>query len=374
MINRWATRRWGAFVFAVATALVVAGGAAAQAPKSDDGPRFQVDPFWPKPLPDNWILGQVAGIAVDKNDHIWIIHRPGTLVDDEKEATKNPPSSRCCKAAPPVLEFDAAGNLLRHWGGPGQGYDWPKNEHGIFIDGDENVWLAGNDNTDHQILKFTADGKFLQQIGHAGSTGGSNSHDQLGRPAHMMLDEAAGELYVADGYLNRRVIVFDAKTGAYKRHWGAYGNTPSDDKMPPYSPTAAPSQQFSNPVHCVRLSHDGLLYVCDRANDRIQVFRKDGTFVKEFRVEPQTLANGSVWDLVISNDPQQRYLFVVDGANAQVVVVSRETGEVLSRFGEPGRMAGQFKWVHNVALDSKGNLYTAEVGTGRRAQKFNRTN
>jgi DNA-binding beta-propeller fold protein YncE len=341
---------------------------------AQDTPRFQVAPFWPKPLPDNWILGQVAGIAVDRNDHIWIIHRPLTLVDDEKGAMKDPPTSRCCKAAPPVMEFDADGNLLRHWGGPGAGYEWPKNEHGIFVDADGNVWLAGNDNIDHQILKFTPDGKFLQQIGKSGSTGGSNSSTQLGRPAGMIVDEAAGELYVADGYLNRRIIVFDAKTGAYKRHWGAYGKTPSDEKLPPYKPDAPLSQQFANPVHCVRLSADGLVYVCDRVNDRIQIFRRDGSFVQEFRVEPQTLANGSVWDLVLSNDPQQRYIFIVDGANNQVIVLARADGAVLSKFSQSGRMAGQFKWVHNVAIDSKGNLYTAEVGFGRRAQKFNRLN
>ena len=352
-----------------AAAVLVAGAA-----RAEDAPRFQVDPFWPKPLPNEWIVGQVAGVAVDKNDHVWIIHRPGTILDDEKEALKAPPSARCCHPAPPVMEFDQDGNLLRHWGGPGQGYDWPKSEHGIFVDNDGNVWLAGNDPNDAQILKFTGDGEFLQQIGHAGHSDGSNSKDTLGRPAHMMLDEAAGELYVADGYKNHRVIVFDAKTGAYKRHWGAYGNAPSDDKQPPYSPAAAPPQQFGNPVHCVRLSHDGLLYVCDRANDRIQVFHKDGKFVKEFRIEPQTLANGSVWDAVISNDPQQRYLFVVDGANEQALVVSRETGEVLSRFGGPGRMAGQFKWVHNLAIDSKGSLYATEVGTGRRVQRFKRIN
>lgn len=353
---------------------VVAAISFASTSYSQETPRFQVDPFWPKPLPDNWIVGQVAGIAVDKHDHIWIIHRPTTLLDDEKEAQKTPPATRCCKAAPPVMEFDAQGNLLRHWGGPGAGYEWPNNEHGIFVDDDDNVWLAGNDKSDHQILKFTPEGKFLTQIGKAGSTGGSNSTTQLGRPAHMVIDGQAGELYVADGYLNRRVIVFDAKTGAYKRHWGAYGRTPSDEKRAPYRPEAALSPQFANPVHCVRLSNDGLVYVCDRANDRIQVFRKDGSFVKEFRVEPQTLANGSVWDLVLSIDPQQRYIFIVDGANNQVIVLARETGESLSKFGQSGRMAGQFKWVHNVAIDSKGNLYTAEVGWGRRMQKFSRTN
>ena len=335
-------------------------------------PRFAVDPYWPKPLPGNWILGQVSGIAVDKNDHIWIVHRPGTLVDDEKGALQTPPLTKCCTPAPAVLEFDAAGNLLRRWGGPGAGYEWPQSEHGLFVDAAGDVWIAGNSNNDHQILKFTADGKFLQQIGRSGATGGSNSPTQLGRPAHMEIEEATAELYVADGYGNRRVLVLDAKTGAYKRHWGAYGNRPQDDKLPAYSPTSPLSQQFANPVHCVRLARDGLVYVCDRGNDRIQVFEKSGKFVKEFRIEPETLQNGSVWDLVLSEDPSQRYVFVADGANNQIIVIDRNSGAVLSQFGQAGRMAGQFKWVHNMAIDSKGNLYTAEVGTGRRAQKFTR--
>jgi 6-phosphogluconolactonase (cycloisomerase 2 family) len=169
------------------------------------------------------------------------------------------------------------------------------------------------------------------------------------------------------------VIVFDAKSGAYKRHWGAYGNKPSDDKVS-YDPQAPLPQQFGNPVHCVRLSNDGLVYVCDRQNDRIQVFRKDGTFVKEFRVEPQTRKGGSVWDLVLSTDPGQRYIFVGDGSNNQLIALTRDTGEVLSKFGQSGRMAGQFKWIHNIAIDSKGNVYTAEVGWGRRTQKFLRVN
>jgi DNA-binding beta-propeller fold protein YncE len=340
--------------------------------RAEGAPKFQVEPFWPKPLPKNWILGQVAGIAVGKDDHIWVVHRPATLVDDEKGAMQDPPTTKCCTPALPVLEFDADGNLLRAWGGPGEGYDWPKMEHGIFVDKDDNVWIAGNDPSDHQILKFAPDGKFLQQIGKAGSTGGSNSETQLGRPAHMQIDEAASELYVADGYLNRRVIVFDSRTGAYKRHWGAYGRRPNDDKQPPYDPKAPLSEQFANPVHCVRLSNDGLVYVCDRVNDRIQVFRKDGSFVKEFRVEPQTLANGSVWDLVLSEDPAQKFIFIADGANNQIVTLRRENGEVLTAWGRGGRMAGQFKWVHNIGIDSKGNLYTAEVGFGRRAQKFKR--
>ncbi|MFZ3322392.1 MAG: hypothetical protein WA190_08480 [Usitatibacter sp.] len=335
-------------------------------------PRFAVDPYWPKPLPGNWILGQVAGIAVDKDDHIWIIHRPTTLLDDEKGAQANPPATSCCKPAPPVLEFDRDGNLLRSWGGPGAGYVWPKSEHGIMVDSEGNVWLGGNDLADEQILKFTPDGKFLFSIGTNNSTGGSNSTTQLGRPAHMTLDEPSHELYVADGYLNRRVIVFDSVTGAYKRHWGAYGNQPSDDKQPAYNPKAAPSQQFSNPVHCVRISHDELVYVCDRANDRIQVFHKNGTFVKEFRISPETLQNGSVWDLVLSEDPAQKYIFTADGANGRITTLLRDNGAVVGTLGRTGRMAGDFKWVHNVAIDSKGNLYTSEVGYGRRVQKFNR--
>ena len=358
-----------AAMLAVPGAICLANMAAAEAPQ------YKVEPFWPQPLPDTWILGQVAGIAVDNDDNVWIVHRPSSLVDDEKGAQKDPPATRCCKAPPPVLQFSPDGKLLRSWGGAGTGYEWPQNEHGIHVDKEGNVWVAGNGKDDHQILKFTPDGKFLQQIGKSGSTGGSKSTSQLGRPAHMVTDDAAAELYVADGYLNRRVIVFDMKTGAYKRYFGAYGTKETtDDKLPPYTPVAITelSKSFSNPVHCVRLSRDGLVYVCDRANDRIQVFKKDGTFVKEFQVEPQTLQNGAVWDLVLSEDAAQRYIFVADGANMAIMTLERETGKKLSSFGRPGRMAGEFKWVHNMAIDSKGNLYTAEVGHGRRAQKFNR--
>jgi DNA-binding beta-propeller fold protein YncE len=333
-------------------------------------PQFKVDPFWPKPLPGNWMLGQVAGIAVDRNDNIWIVHRPASLVDDEKGALANPPTSKCCTPAPAVLQFDAAGNLLRSWGGKGAGYDWPAQEHGIFVDNDGNVWVAGNSDKDHQILKFSPDGKFLQQLGKPGQSQGSNSPAQLGRPAHMVID--GGELYVADGYGNRRIVVFDAVTLAYKRHWGAYGERPHDDKLPPYDPRAALVRSFGNPVHCVRVSNDGLVYVCDRANDRVQVFEKSGKFVREFVVESETLRGGSLWDLVFSEDRAQKYLFVANGENSHLLTVERGTGEVLNTFSRPGRMAGELKWVHNLAIDSKGNLYTAEVGTGRRVQKFSR--
>jgi len=245
-------------------------------------PQYKVDPYWPKPLPGNWMLGQVAGIAVDKDDHVWLVHRPATLLDDEKGAQKNPPETKCCIAAPPVLEFDREGNLLRSWGGKGAGYDWFESEHGIFVDRDGNVWVGGNGAKDHHIVQFTADGKFIKQLGHPGKSEGSNSETQLGRPAHMQVDAAANELYVADGYGNRRVIVFDATTGAYKRHWGAYGNRPVDAKTT-YDPAAPPSKQFGSPVHCVRLANDGLVYVCDRENNRIQIFTPDGKYITEWR-------------------------------------------------------------------------------------------
>src|SRR5258706_1321270 len=300
--------------------LLACSGAPEQ--KASGVPEFKVDPQWPKPLPSNWMLGQVAGLAVDRNDPIWLVHRPGTLVDDEKGAQLDPPTTKCCIAAPPVLQFDRQGNLLRSWGGKRAGYDWPIQEHGIYVDDEGNVWVGGNDARDNQILKFTADGRFLQQLGKPGKSEGSNSTTQLGRPAHMVID--GGELFVADGYGNRRVIVFDAKTLAYKRHWGAYGERPHDDKLPPYDPRAALARSFLPPVHCVRVSNDGLVYVCDRNNDRIQVFEKGGRFVREFRIEPETMQNGSVWDMVFSEDRAQKYLFVAHGANSYLLAVERE--------------------------------------------------
>ena len=351
-------------------------GACGNLPGGSPGvPQFRVDPAWPKPLPEEagvqLVVGQVSGIAVDeRNGHVWITHRPSTLLPDEVDKAGKPVTHRCCKSLPAVAEFDAAGNYLRGWGGPGAGYDWPKSEHGIMIDREGNVWVAGNGNEDNQILKFTPDGKFLLQIGRAGKSEGSSSRTQLGRPAHMILDERNSELYVADGYGNRRVVVFDAKTGAYKRHWGAYGGAPNDDRQAPYDPAQPPSRQFGNPVHCVRLSSDGLVYVCDRQNNRIQVFDRNGGFKHEFRVEPQTLANGSTWDMVLSHDAAQKFMYVADGANGRVYILQRADGKQVGAFGRTGHMAGEFKWVHNMAIDRQGNLYASEVGFGRRIQKF----
>jgi len=335
-------------------------------------PQLQVDPFWPKPLPNDWLLGQVAGVAVDSRDHIWIVQRPRSLSERELGAEQNPPYGKCCVTTPPVIVFDQSGNVVRAWGGPGAGYEWPDSEHGIFVDATDSVWLAGNGDNDSQILKFTLDGRFLLQIGKSGASQGSNDTANLGSPADLSVDVAARELYVADGYRNRRVIVFDSETGAYKRHWGAYGQRPSDEATPPYDPSLPPSRQFGTPVHCVRPTRDGLVYVCDRTNDRVQVFRQDGTFVSEAFFEPATRFSGSVSELAFSPDQEQAFIYMVDGVNNELRIVERASNAVLARVGRAGRYAGQFHVVHNVAVDSQGNVYTTEVNTGQRVQKFRR--
>jgi hypothetical protein len=338
----------------------------------DVPPGFEADPHWPKALPNNWIFGQVAGVAVDRRDHIWIIHRPRSLQERQVLAGRTPPPAICCVAAPPVLVFDMSGNLVRSWGGPGQGYEWPESEHGIYVDTEDNVWLAGNGPRDHQLLKYSLDGRFLMQIGRAGASTGSNDTANLNRPADTEVDTATREVYVADGYGNRRIVVYNSDTGAYLRHWGAYGERPHDDPLPAYDPAQAPSQSFQSPVHCVRLTRDGLVYVCDRTNNRVQVFRRDGTFVQEFFVARETRLNGAIADLVPSRDEGQRFLFSVDNTNSVARVLRRRDGEVLSTFGRMGRYAGQFIVPHNVAVDSGGNLYISEVDTGQRVQRFRR--
>ena len=358
--------------FALALILGTALIAATHSPPAHaaDIPKFEVDAAWPKPLPHNWVLGQVGGITTDKDGHIWVLQRPRTLTDDEKGAALTPPRSKCCVPAPPVLEFDADGNLLRSWGGPGSGYTWVGNENGIEVDDSGFVWITGNAPTDGVVLKFTTDGKYVGQIGTVGPIKGSNDTTALGRPAETFIDEAAREIYIADGYANRRVIVFNADTLAFKRYWGAYGHKPNDDKQQPYDPKAAVAQQFGNPVHCVKVSRDGLVYVCDRVNDRIQVFKTDGTFVKEWFYEKNTLGNGAVWDVAIWPDPKQTWLLSADGENNEIRILKRDDGSVVGSFGRNGRQAGQFHWIHAMAVDPKGNVYTAEVDTGKRVQKF----
>jgi DNA-binding beta-propeller fold protein YncE len=343
-----------------------------QIASAGDIPTFAVDPSWPKPLPNNWIIGQVGGMTVDRQGHIWVVQRPRSLSDAEKGATLNPPRSKCCVPAPPVLEFDVDGNLLRSWGGAGEGYEWVGREHGIEVDERGFVWIGGNADNDSAILKFSLDGKYLGQIGKIAPRTNSNDTTQLGRPAEVAIDKEANELFVADGYGNRRIIVFDATTLAYKRHWGGYGKPPNDEAQPPYDPNDPPQAQFRNPVHCIKIATDGLVYVCDRSQNRIQVFRKDGTFVKEWFYEKNSRGDGAVFDLAIWPDPKQTYLLNADGTNNEIRVIRRDDGSVVGTFGHSGRNAGQFALLHVMAVDAKGNVYTGEV-EGKRIQKFRLT-
>ena len=335
-------------------------------------PYFDVDPFWPKPLPNHWVLGSTIGVSIDADDHVWIIHRPGSIDDNFKAAAVTPQVGRCCTPAPPVLEFDQAGNLVNHWGGPdAKGrYEWPVSNHGITVDHKGNVWIGGNDEAkDTQVLKFTKKGDFLLQIGKQGVHNGSNDTANLWRAAKIFVDPMANEAYIADGYGNRRVIVFDADSGKYKRHWGAYGAKPDDTKIGDYVPGEPPSKHFRT-VHCVIVSKDRFVYVCDRVNDRVQVFRTDGTFVKEAFFETKTIRSGSVWDMTFSRDPQETYIYQADGVNEEVRVLRRDTLEVVTTFGDGGRQPGQFYGVHNLATDSRGNLYATETYNGARIQRF----
>lgn len=339
--------------------------------KAAQAPLFEVDPFWPDPLPNHWVLGSVIGVGVDSRDHVFIVHRQQTLnARTEIGASASPPIGECCVAAPPVLEFDARGKFVNGWGGPGEGYTWPESNHGIAVDNKDNVWIGGNGQGDSHILKFSHEGKLLRQIGIPGKAANSASTESFGRVAKVSFDNAANEAYVSDGYANKRVAVLDMNTGAVKRFWGAYGNTPDDANLGPYNPDAPLAQQFRNPVHCAEPSNDGMVYVCDRPNNRIQVFRKDGSYVKEARIAPRTLGDGSVWDIAFSKDAQQKYIYLADGKNEKVYIIERLTLEVLTSFGDGGRQPGQFFAVHSIATDSKGNIYTTETYEGKRLQKF----
>lgn len=380
-------------------------------------PSFTVDPLWPRPLPNHWLLGSVTGVAVDAQDHIWVVHRGYDSMTARTEigAATNPKTAdECCVPAPAVLEFDAAGALVGHWGGPSDKYEWPVSPGGLAVDAKGNVWItaagppaipgsanatatprttaataAGGATTargggggnagrgaaappkpvDAHILKFSRTGEFLLQIGKAGSPGGNDSTTGLHRPAGVAVDTAANEVYVADGFANRRVVVFDATTGAYKRHWGGSGEKPADGDLPAYDPAGTPVAQFRS-VGCVELAKDGTVYVCDRGNDRIQAFDKNGKLLKQGIVSKETLGTGSVWDIALSSDAQQRYLFVADGHDQKVFVLRRDTLETIGSFGDGGRYPGTFYSVGSVAVDSKGNIYTGETLEGKRVQKF----
>ena len=343
-------------------------------------PMYEPDPLFFSVLPNRWVSGQVGGLAVDSRDNIWVFHRPATIPDGEKSAALDPPQAECCYPAPPVLQFDASGQFVQGWGGPGEGFEWFANEHGILVDHEDNVWLSGSADPDNHILKFTSSGDFLMQIGRSGMNAGSNDTENVGGPAGLFVYEPTNELFVADGYGNRRVIVFDAETGAYRRHWGAYGNRPDDDVELPsraeYVEQLAagepPPSQFNTPVHAVYVTRDGLVYVADRGHLRFQVFELDGTFVRERFIKPGTLHSvGTVHAFGTSPDPEQTLLYVVDGANKWVHVLDRETLETVHQIGGyAGHNAREFFHAHSFALDSRGNVFIGEVNDGQRYYRY----
>lgn len=332
-------------------------------------PHFEVDPFWPQPLPNKWILGSAIGVAVDQRDHIYIVHRNDANNFATQEIGIDNGIAACCTAASPILEFDQAGNLVNAWGGPGQGYTWPASNHGIEIAPNGNVWIGGNGGGDSHVLVFTRDGQFVREIGQPGEDIDSTSTTHFSRVAEIAIDADANEAYFADGYGNKRVVVVDLATGAFKRYWGAYGNRPSDDRVV-YTPGEPLPQQFAGPVHCAEPSNDGLIYVCDRGADRIQVFRPDGTFIKEAQIAPLTVGAGSTWDIAFSRDADQEFIYVADGSNMVVHIVERDSLEVMYVLGEGGRQPGMFYGTHSIVSDSAGNFYTTETYEGKRVQKF----
>ena len=331
-------------------------------------PQFQEDSSWPKALPNNWILGNVTSVAVDARDHVWVLHRPLTVPAKELEGGQK-------KIAPPVVELDPEGNVVQAWGGAGAGYSWMEREagefpeggnaeHGIYVDPKDNVWVTGNGNV---VLKFTRAGKFLLQIGELWKSAGSNDRKWLDSPTDMVVDAAANDVYVADGYVNRRVIVFDASTGAYRRHWGAYGKKPEDGPRVGFKADRPVPQDFYA-VHCIRMSNDGLVYVCDRERNRLQVFQKNGTFVRELILAKETpvwegpgTGHGSVWRVGFSPDTGQQYLYIGDGQNTKIWILTRKDLQVVGSFDTNGALH------HMAGADSRGNLYTTG---GRRPKRF----
>lgn len=357
-----------------ATLTILAGGpAAAQiatAPRADQAAVLAVDPYWPQPLPSNWLIGQVSGISVDDQDRIWVIHRPGSLTADEAGAAQTPPRSICCVPAPAVVVFNRAGEVLTAWGGEGRGERWPTTEHSIFIDHLGFVWVGGNGDNDGFIVKYTPEGEFVLRIGSPGPSLGDADVTRLGRPGGLFVDPATNEVYVADGYDNHRVIVFDAVTGEHRRHWGAYGRRLDGlDASPPVPVPEGRSDSFGLP-HMVRIDRDGLVNVVDRPNNRVQVFTKAGEFVREQVILPETRGVGSVWDIAFTIDPEQAFMIVADGENNQLHIVPRGGEHIAQSIGRRGRNAGHFHWLHSLGVDSAGAVYTGEVSTGKRLQKF----
>jgi hypothetical protein len=383
MIHNMTIKTWSAWFALIVFALSRA--AAAQAAGSV--PVFEPDPSFPK-LPNNWSLGNVAGLAVDRHDNVWIIHRPRTVAADKT-------------AAPPVLEFDATGKFLQAWGGEGAGYDWPDAEHNIFVDHKENVWISGSSpggqskttRSDDMLLKFDNKGKFLLQVGGRSVSLGSKDPKSVNKPGDLFVSSRTNELYVADGYGNRRVIVFDADTGVFKRMWGAFGKPPEDDPDsggrgasggPAGVATgrgrgAAPvvldtegdgSPKFASAVHGIVVSNDNIVYVADRNNRRVQTFTTQGRYLGQMFVNRSGPSPDSVSGFALSPDSKQAFLYIADFGNSHIVVVDRRKLEVLYQMGKRGAAPGEFQGLHHIVADSKGNLYTAEVAPGARVQRF----
>jgi len=366
-LNRWRPVVCGL----VALAAWAAPDLAAQQAGAVKAPMFQVDGAWPT-IPNNWVLGEVSSISVDAKDHIWVLHRPRSI-----------PADKRANAAPPVLEFDAAGKLLASWGGNGDGFDWPEREHGIFVDSKNFVWISGNGgwpkptaegSGDDMVLKFTMAGKLVMQIGHRGQSKGNTDTANVTKPADVFVDTKANELYVADGYGGQRVVVFDAGNGKFKRMWSAFGNPPPD-AVTPNPPVPNPKQEGDGPpsfglVHAVKVSQDGMVYVADRTNNRIQVFTAAGKYLRQVRLAGSNNVTPVPAGFAFSPDRKQQYLYVVDSGPMQVVIFDRATLSEIGRVGVRGPKAGDFDIVHHMAADSKGNLYTAEIVTNRRAQRF----
>lgn len=344
------------------------GMAAAAGPMA---PHFEVDPLWPKPLPNHWVQGNTIGVDVDERDHIFAVHRnTESQFMRIQEIGLYAGVAECCTPAPPILEFDIEGNLINAWGGPVEGapYVWPESNHGLEVAPNGDVWIGGNGGPDSHVLVFTRDGEYVRTIGLPGQDRDSNSRSHFGRVAEIAI--SGDEAYFADGYTHRRVAVVDVATGAFKRYWGAYGNRPDDGADVTYTPGAPGPQQFRGPVHCAEPSNDGLVYVCDRGADRIQVFRANGTYVSEHVYYPATLAQGSTWDIAFSPDEDQEFIYLADGQNFKVSIIDRASMEVLYTFGGGGRQPGLFFAPHSIATDSQGNIYTTETYEGKRIQKF----
>ena len=337
-------------------------------------PAFLVDPLWPKPLPNHWITGNTIGVDVDDRDHIFTVHRnTENMFGGRTEIGLALGVAECCTPAPPILEYDIEGNLINAWGGPVEGapYQWPESNHGIEVSANGDVWIGGNGGPDSHVLVFTRDGEYIRTVGVPGEEFDSNSTTAFGRVAEIAIDEDAGEAYFADGYVNKRVAVVDAATGAFKRYWGAYGSSDIDDDADDtYTPGQPGPDVFRGPVHCAEPSNDGLIYVCDRGADRVQIFRPDGTFVSEHIYYPATLAQGSTWDIAFSPDEDQEFIYLADGQNFKISIIDRASMEVLSTFGDGGRQPGLFYAPHSIATDSEGNIYTTETYEGKRVQKF----